>query len=784
MRVLIVDDEIETGQLLQRELQRQGCEAEHSTTAADVLPRLSETAGEPCEVLLLNLDMPKVNGLELLKEVTEAGLDLDVIVITADGDEDKVMEAIHLGAIDYLRKPISLEELRTALFRVRQRRAAAGKEALKHRVLVVDDEKDLVARMKQELEKEGYEVAVAYDGLQGLEYFNSDHVDAVIADIRMPGIDGLEMLDQCRAINPDFVPIIITGFGDHEKAIRSLKLGVFDYLRKPISLEELIGVVGKGLDTVALRRGLSARQRELEIESALKMRYAEKLEREKEAVEKSEEKYRSILQNIEEGYYEIDVAGYFHFFNDSLCKILGYSRDELMRMNNRQNTDEENARKVYQTYNEVYLTGETVKAFDWEIIRKDGSRRYVESSISLISSPTGHPTGFRGILRDITDRKQAEMSLKQSEDKYRSLVNNVKLGIFRSTPDPMGRFLEVNPAMEEITGYSRDELLRMNVVDLYVHPRERETTLELARLRGKTAREILFKRKEGTEITVWETKVAVKDDTGVIAYFDGILEDITERKILEQELKELYATEQRERRELEEEARARGQFINVLAHEMRTPLTPVMICAGMLRDALSSNPESTHFRLINNILTSAQVMVSRLDDLLDLARFSSGTFTLERQELDTRDFLKKVAAEFQPVAEGKDQRLVLELPETLPGIEADPSRLGQVLMNLLSNASKFSPEERTITLRAMIEGTELVVAIEDQGIGISSEEQARLFEPYHRIEQDRQALPGLGLGLVISKQIVEAHGGRLWLTSELGQGSTFCFSIPLRESGV
>ncbi|MCD5413187.1 MAG: response regulator, partial [Dehalococcoidia bacterium] len=191
MRVLIVDDEIETGQLLQRELQRQGCEAEHSTTAADVLPRLSETAGEPCEVLLLNLDMPKVNGLELLKEVTEAGLDLDVIVITADGDEDKVMEAIHLGAIDYLRKPISLDELRTALFRIQQKRAAQVRKALKHRVLVVDDEKDLVARMKQELEREGYEVAVAYDGLQGLEYFNSNHVDAVIADIRMPGIDGL-----------------------------------------------------------------------------------------------------------------------------------------------------------------------------------------------------------------------------------------------------------------------------------------------------------------------------------------------------------------------------------------------------------------------------------------------------------------------------------------------------------------------------------------------------------------------------------------------------------------
>ncbi|MCL0090838.1 response regulator [Dehalococcoidia bacterium] len=459
MRVLVVGDEIEIGKLLQRELERQGCEAEYSTTAADVPPRLSETAGEPCEVLLLNLDIPEMGGFELLKEIRETRLDLDVIVIIADGDEDKAIEAIRLGAIDHLRKPISLEELRTVLFRVRQRRAAAGKEAFKQRILVVDDEEDLAARMKQELEREGYEVAVAYDGLQGLEYFRNNHVDAVIADIRMPGIDGLEMLDQCRAINPDFVPIIITGFGDHEKAIRSLKLGVFDYLRKPISLEELIGVVGKGLDLVALRRGLSARQRELEIESALKMRYAEKLEREKEAVEKSEEKYRSILQNIEEGYYEIDIAGYFRFFNDSLCKILGYSRDELMRMNNRQNTDEENARKVYQTYNEVYLTGETVKAFDWEIIRKDGSRRHVESSISLISSPTGQPTGFRGILRDITERKQAEAERRQLEQEVQMASRLASVGEMAS-----GIAHEINNPLTSVIGFAQ-LLMQRDIAD-------------------------------------------------------------------------------------------------------------------------------------------------------------------------------------------------------------------------------------------------------------------------------------------------------------------------------
>ncbi|MBC8520614.1 MAG: response regulator [Methanomicrobia archaeon] len=152
---------------------------------------------------------------------------------------------------------------------------------MKHRVLVVDDEKDLCARIKRELDKEGYEVAVAYDGVEGLEYFKNNRVDAVIADIKMPGMNGLEMLEKCRAINPDFVPIIITGFGDHEKAITALRLDVFEYLRKPISLEELISMVDKGIGLIESRRGFSARKRELEIEATLKLQYAERIEREK-----------------------------------------------------------------------------------------------------------------------------------------------------------------------------------------------------------------------------------------------------------------------------------------------------------------------------------------------------------------------------------------------------------------------------------------------------------------------------------------------------------------------
>ncbi len=140
---------------------------------------------------------------------------------------------------------------------------------------------------------------------------------------------------------------------------------------------------------------------------------------------------------------------------------------------------------------------------------------------------------------DTAECKQAEEMLQKSEEKYRSLVYNVKLGIFRSTPEPAGRFLEINPAMEEITGYCREELLQMNVSDLYVHPQERESVLEeIASGAGKVTNELRFRKKDGTEIVISDTKVAVRDNAGKIIYFDGILTDITEHKQAEKTLKE------------------------------------------------------------------------------------------------------------------------------------------------------------------------------------------------------------------------------------------------------
>ena len=276
----------------------------------------------------------------------------------------------------------------------------------------------------------------------------------------------------------------------------------------------------------------------------------------------SEEKCAMILENIQDGYYEVDLDGNYTFFNDGLLRITGYTREEMLGMNNRRIVDEYNRKRVFKVFNQVYLTGVPAHAFDWECIRKDGTRRFVEVSVTLKKDADNHPIGFMGIARDITQRKLAEQALRESEDRYRMIIENIQDGYYEVDLD--GNYTFFNEGLLRITGYLREEMLGMNnrrIVDDYSNKRVFNTFHQVY-LTGVPAHAFDWEciRKDGTRRFV-EVSVSLKRDIhGKPLGFMGIARDITERKKYQAEL-EAKENELRQKNKSLEEA---NTALNVL----------------------------------------------------------------------------------------------------------------------------------------------------------------------------------------------------------------------------
>ncbi len=256
---------------------------------------------------------------------------------------------------------------------------------------------------------------------------------------------------------------------------------------------------------------------------------------------------------------------------------------------------------------------------------------------------------------------------------------------------------------------------------------------------------------------------------------------ITEYTNETQKLRKLYEMERKQRLKLERERSQRLQFINTLAHELKTPLTSVVSSGGLLLEELSEEPQSPRLRLLENMIHGIDKLQARLADLLDMARMESLGFQLNLELQDIRPLLQNVVRELDPVASEKNQSLTLDVSPSISVVNVDSMHIEQIMFNLVNNAIKFTGEGTKIQITLGQEGPNIIVKVHDNGVGITEEEQVRIFTPYYRIEADRQRFPGLGLGLTVSKQLVEMHRGKMWVESELGKGSTFAFTLPIAE---
>jgi len=255
------------------------------------------------------------------------------------------------------------------------------------------------------------------------------------------------------------------------------------------------------------------------------------------ALHESEQRYLAIFSDIEEGYFEADFAGNLVFINEPLCKISGYSKESLLGMNNREYTDSETAKKMYELFSEIYRTGRPAKVKDFQIIRKDGTKCIVEISASLIRDSEGQPAGFRGIARNVTERKEAEETLGESEKRYRSLFDESLDAIVIT--DREGRFVDANKAALDLFGFSREETSKTSFKELYVDPKDGARFKQEIETKGSVQDfEVNLKKKDGVVMTCLLYVTAKLKNGGGIVGYQGIIRDITKARATETALRQ------------------------------------------------------------------------------------------------------------------------------------------------------------------------------------------------------------------------------------------------------
>lgn len=362
-------------------------------------------------------------------------------------------------------------------------------------------------------------------------------------------------------------------------------------------------------------------------------------------------------------------------------------------------------------------------------------------------------------------------------DLYRGMFENAIWGIFQTTAD--GHYLAANPALAGIYGYASRDAMLDALTDigrqLYVDPRRRDDFIRMMRKDGSvSAFESQVYRLDGEVIWISESGREVRNAAGAFLYFEGTVEDITVRKTAERELQEA--------KELAEAAsRAKSAFLANMSHELRTPLNAILGFSEILHDELLGPlGDARYGEYAGDILNSGKQLLAVINDILDLTKIEAGHLTLDVQPVDVLAMLAACERYFVDAVQEAGIRLLIAGPPEEVTITADPARLRQILTNLISNAVKFTSTGSVTIEAGFSSADEFVFAVTDTGIGMSEEDMAKALLPFQQVDTSfARRYEGTGLGLTLTKSLVEMHGGTLALESVIGQGTRVTVRLPV-----
>jgi PAS domain S-box-containing protein len=488
--------------------------------------------------------------------------------------------------------------------------------------------------------------------------------------------------------------------------------------------------------------------------------------------------YRLLVESVRDyAIFALDPGGHVLTWNPGAERFKGYTAAEIIGQHfSVFYTKPDRDRRWPETELELATRDGRFEDEGWRL-RKDGTRFWANVVITALRDKSGTLVGFAKVTRDLTERRMAEERLRGSEERFRLLIENVRdYGIF--TLDLEGRVATWNAGAQRISGYASDEIIGKHFSVFYPAEdnavQKPEHELEIVRRDGRFEEEGWRIRKNGERF--WSNVVitAIYDSEGKIVGYAKVTRDLSERR----EAMERSLADARRVAAAESANKAKSDFLTAMSHELRTPLNAIGGYAELLSMGLGGTVSSEQGEYLDRIRRSQQHLLGIINDILNFSRIEAGQVTYDIRAVSLRDVVEDVVPMIVPQVEGKGIRISTDVGPVV--VQADRGKLEQVLLNLLSNAAKFTAHGE-IHVSSFVDQDRAGLRVRDTGVGIPADKLAAIFEPFVQVGRSLTTPhEGTGLGLAISRDLARAMGGELSVTSEMGKGTTF--SVTLKRS--
>ncbi|HEY9691627.1 MAG TPA: PAS domain-containing sensor histidine kinase [Oculatellaceae cyanobacterium] len=489
----------------------------------------------------------------------------------------------------------------------------------------------------------------------------------------------------------------------------------------------------------------------------------------------NEDSFRLLVEGAKDyAIFLLDTKGYIISWNAGAERIQGYLAEEIIGKHFScfyLAEDVENGKPYFEL---EIATNEGKYEEKGLRIRKDGSRFWANVLITALKDSSGNLRGFSQVTQDITERQKVEELLKESDERFQQVAENIHEVFWLSNPQK-SKMIYISPAYQEIWGRTCESLYQKpnSFIDS-IHPEDREGFLiqllqhRLGKYYDATYRII---KPNGEVRWIHDRGFPIKNSSGIVERVAGIAEDITDRKTAEAEIYKALQIE----KELNE---LQARFITTTSHTFRTPLATILSATELLEHyGHKFSPEHKQ-KLFDQIKNTVQEMTQILNDILIINRTEAGELKLKTAPLNLENLLQYIVEEMQIIM-GVNHQISLVHQGNCSNVVMDERLLWHIFYNLLSNAIKYSPKGGKVQVQLICEDRQVICSIQDSGIGVPDEEQKLIFEPFHRAN-NIDNIPGTGMGLSVAKKFVDLHGGNITLESKVDVGSRFVVTIPFK----